>query len=88
MSLPLICMPAHLPRDVAKHIAEQASERGWSNSQYLRHLAKLDKKRFDDDSYISESIGIYAPEQTEQSERTSKSPTAGTVGLNSHITSE
>lgn len=59
MSKKSVCMPAHLPEDVARHIARQALDRGWSHSQYLRWLAILDKKRCDDDSQlISEVTGI------------------------------
>lgn len=59
MSKKSVCMPSHLPEDVAHHISRQAIERGWSNSQYLRWLAILDKKRCDDDSQLmSEMAGI------------------------------
>ncbi len=54
-----VCMPAHLPDDVAEHIAGQAYDRGWSNSQYLRWLAIQDKKRCEDDNHLmSEVSGI------------------------------
>lgn len=69
------CVPAHLPPELAKHIVEQASERGWSNSQYLRWLAMLDKKRCDDEEQLmAEASGLDSEqikllEQEVQSER-------------------
>lgn len=54
-----VCMPAHLSEAVAKHIAKEAYERGWSNSQYLRWLAISDMKRCEDDkNLMSEVSGI------------------------------
>ena len=59
MSKKSVCMPAHLSEDVALHIAKEALERGWSNSQYLRWLANLDMKRCEDNSQLmSEVSGI------------------------------
>ncbi|MFV5507281.1 hypothetical protein [Acinetobacter sp. 197] len=70
-----VCMPTHLPEQVAEHIAKEAYERGWSNSQYLRWLAMLDMKRCEDDkNLMSQVTGIPRErfdlfEQKEQSER-------------------
>ncbi|TPS75784.1 hypothetical protein [Acinetobacter baumannii] len=46
------CMPTHLPELVAEHVAREAYERGWSNSQYLRWLAIMDMKRCEDDKNL------------------------------------
>ncbi|MCF9034403.1 hypothetical protein [Acinetobacter nectaris] len=54
-----VCMPTHLPEDVAKHIAKEAYERHWSNSQYLRWLAIEDMERCEDDkNLMAEVSGI------------------------------
>ena len=34
MSKKTVCVPAHLTDELAKHVARQALERGWSNSQF------------------------------------------------------
>ncbi|RZG63648.1 hypothetical protein EXE25_18955 [Acinetobacter bouvetii] len=70
-----VCMPTHLSERVAEHIAREAYERGWSNSQYLRWLAILDMKRCEDDAKLMSKVSgiprerfdLY--EQTEHSER-------------------
>ncbi|MDS7931871.1 hypothetical protein RMB13_20760 [Acinetobacter sp. V102_4] len=51
-----VCMPTHLSECVAKHIAREAYERGWSNSQYLRWLAILDMKRCEDDKNLMSQV--------------------------------
>lgn len=59
MSKKTVCMPTHLPEILAQHVARQAYERCWSNSQYLRWLVTLDNKRCEDDSQLmSEVTGI------------------------------
>lgn len=60
-----VCMPTHLPSEVAEHIATQAYERAWSNSQYLRWLAIQDKKRCDDDNDLTSRISGTPREQLE-----------------------
>ncbi len=53
------CMTAHLNDGQAEHVFKQALERGWSNSQYLRWLVILDKKRVDDEAdLMSRTAGI------------------------------
>lgn len=69
MSKKSVCMPAHLSEDVAHHISRQALERGWSNSQYLRWLAILDKKRCDDDSQLMSQMAGIPREQFDLIER-------------------
>lgn len=69
MSKKSVCMPAHLSEDVAYHISRQALERGWSNSQYLRWLAILDKKRCDDDSQLMSQVSGIPREQFDLIER-------------------
>ena len=49
-------MPAHLTDELAEHVARQAYERGWSNSQYLRWLVILDKKRCEDDAKLISKV--------------------------------
>lgn len=51
-----VCMPAHLSEKVAEHIAREAYDRGWSNSQYLRWLAILDMKRCEDDKNLMSKV--------------------------------
>lgn len=51
-----VCMPAHLSEKVAEHIAREAYDRGWSNSQYLRWLAILDMKRCEDDRDLMSKV--------------------------------
>lgn len=51
-----VCMPAHLSEKVAEHIASEAYDRGWSNSQYLRWLAILDMKRCEDDKDLMSKV--------------------------------
>ncbi|WP_032047418.1 hypothetical protein [Acinetobacter baumannii] len=51
-----VCMPTHLSEPVAEHVAREAYERGWSNSQYLRWLAILDMKRCEDDKNLMSQI--------------------------------
>lgn len=58
-----VCMPTHLSEDVAEHIAGQAYERGWSNSQYLRFLAIEDKKRCDDDHNLMVKVSGHTTER-------------------------
>lgn len=59
MSKKTVCVPAHLTDELSKHVARQALERGWSNSQYLRWLVILDKKRCEDDAELmSEVTGV------------------------------
>ena len=67
-----VCMPAHLPEVVAMHIAKQAKDRGWSNSQYLRFLAMLDLKRVEDDAKITAEVHGIPREQFELSERSER----------------
>ena len=68
-------MPTHLTDDLAKHVARQAYERGWSNSQYIRSLVALDQKRCEDDmNLMSEVTGINTEQfdLIERSERKEK----------------
>ncbi|MDQ8954520.1 hypothetical protein RFH42_16340 [Acinetobacter rudis] len=58
-----VCMPAHLPEDIAEHVASKAYERDWSNSQYLRWLAIQDKKRCEDDNNLMAKVSGVAREQ-------------------------
>lgn len=77
------CVPTHLTEAEASHVAEQAVEREWSNSAYIRHLIKKDMDRHLTDSYLSgESVQQYT-KHADFSVRNEhkKSPTAGTVEL-------
>jgi hypothetical protein len=59
MSKKTVCIPTHLTDELSKHVARQAFERGWSNSQYLRWLVILDDKRCKDDAELmSEVTGV------------------------------
>lgn len=76
------CVPTHLTECEAIHVAEQAYERGWSNSAYIRHLVRQDQKRHLDDSYLmGEVLGVSNKqlEQAEPSERKLKSPVGATT---------
>lgn len=87
----LICMPTHVGEDDALHVVEQAYERGWSNSAYIRHLIKQDRKRHLDASYLMSEVVGESNERFdlyERNERKLKSPTAGTVEPNVQLTSE
>ena len=67
-----VCMPTHLSERVAEHIAREAYERGWSNSQYLRWLSILDMKRCEDDANLMSKVSGIPRERFdlyEQSER-------------------
>lgn len=81
------CVPTHLTECEAMHVAEQAYERGWSNSAYIRHLVKQDQKRHLDDSYLmGEVLGVSNKqlEQAELSEQKLKSPVGATTEPNIH----
>ncbi|ESK41051.1 hypothetical protein P256_00036 [Acinetobacter nectaris CIP 110549] len=77
-----VCMPTHLPEDVALHIAQEAYERGWSNSGYLRWLAMEDMDRCEDGkNLMAEVSGIPRErfdlfEQTKQSVRNERNKKA------------
>lgn len=59
MSKKTVCIPTHLTDELSTHVARQAFERGWSNSQYLRWLVILDDKRCKDDAELmSEVTGV------------------------------
>ena len=79
-----ICMPAHLDDGDALHVAEQANDRGWSNSAYIRYLVKQDRKRHLDDLYLTNEVYGESSERfdlCEQNERKLKSPVAVTTEL-------
>lgn len=46
------CVPTHLTEEEALHIEQQAFERGWSNSAYLRSLVIADMSRMADDLHL------------------------------------
>lgn len=75
------CVPTHLTEAEALHVAEQAVEREWSNSAYIRHLIKKDIERHLTDSYLNGESVMYSTKQSGFSVRNEheKSPTAGTV---------
>jgi hypothetical protein len=43
------CTPTHLSEGEFTHVSEQAFERGWSNSAYIRSLVIADKQRHEDE---------------------------------------
>lgn len=67
-----VCMPTHLPDDVAEHIAGKAYDRGWSNSQYLRWLAIQDKKRCEDDDNLTARVSGIPREQLDPFSRSGR----------------
>ncbi len=69
MSKKAVCMPTHLTEELAEHVARQAYERGWSNSQYLRWLVILDKKRVDNDAKLICKVADIPREQFDLTER-------------------
>lgn len=76
------CIPTHLTESEALHIVEEAEERGWSNSAYLRHLVKQDQKRRLAELHLSGDEDMYATERNECSVRIErKNPAAVTAEL-------
>lgn len=69
MSKKTVCMPAHLTQELARHVAEQAFDRGWSNSQYLRFLVMMDKKCCEDDANLMSEVTGIDRERFDLSER-------------------
>lgn len=78
------CVPTHLTEAEALHIADQAGEREWSNSKYIRHLIIKDMQRQATDSYLNAECVTSYTKQFVQNERNEKSPVAVTTELNDH----
>lgn len=77
MSKKAVCMPTHLTDELARHVARQAHERGWSNSQYLRWLVILDKKRCEDDAKLMSEVAGIEREQFDLIERRERNEELG-----------
>ncbi|WP_251992236.1 hypothetical protein [Acinetobacter sp. ANC 4218] len=79
-----ICMPTHITESEAIYVAEQANERDWSNSAYIRHLIRQDRKRYLDALYLMDEVSGESSERFElngQSERIKKNPVGATTEL-------
>ena len=57
------CMPTHLPDEEALHGAQEAYERGWSHSQYIRSLVTADLRRKESQAQLDARVSGYATEQ-------------------------
>ena len=57
------CMPTHLPDEEALHVAQEAYERGWSHSQYIRSLVTADLRRKESQAQLDARVSGYATEQ-------------------------
>ena len=56
------CMPTHLADEEALHVAQEAYERGWSHSQYIRSLVTEDLRRKQSQVQLDARVSGYATE--------------------------
>lgn len=56
-------MPTHLPDEEALHVAQEAYERGWSHSQYIRSLVTADLRRKESQAQLDARVSGYTTEQ-------------------------
>lgn len=78
------CVPTHLTEAEALHVADQAGEREWSNSKYIRHLIIKDMQRQATDDHLMSGCMTSYTKQFEHSVRNEKSPVVGATELNDH----